>query len=77
MPAVNSYFVWQGEIQDSREVIMLAKTSNELSDQVFDTIRKFHPYEIPCILSLPIDKIDPAFSEWVNDNLQPCPTPIA
>jgi len=51
---INSIYWWDGEIQDDREVILLAKTKESLVPELIEKVKSLHSYECPCIVSLPI-----------------------
>ena len=63
---VSSLYWWKGEIQDDREVIIIAKTKESLVPELIETVKAVHSYECPCIVSLPIVDGNPAFLEWIS-----------
>ena len=70
IPKIHSFYMWDDDMVDSSEVVMIAKTNNEQIEASFERIKQLHPYESPCILSLPIDHLDEKYASWVNDNLK-------
>jgi periplasmic divalent cation tolerance protein len=62
---MNSLYWWNGEIQEDREVILIAKTRESLVPKVIEKVKSMHSYECPCIVSLPITAGNPAFLEWI------------
>ena len=46
---MESVYRWKDSIQHDSEVVMIAKTANELADDVQERIKQLHPYEVPCI----------------------------
>jgi periplasmic divalent cation tolerance protein len=62
---MNSLYWWKGEIQEDREVILIAKTVESLVRELIDTVKSMHSYECPCIVSLPIIDGNPAFLAWI------------
>jgi periplasmic divalent cation tolerance protein len=62
---MNSLYWWEGEIQDDREVILIAKTVESLVPELIDKVKSMHSYECPCIVSLPIIDGNPAFLAWI------------
>ena len=62
---MNSLYWWKGEIQEDREVILIAKTVESLVCELIDTVKSLHSYECPCIVSLPIVDGNPAFLAWI------------
>lgn len=66
--SVTSVYEWEGKIQQESEVILIAKTKNELFDQVKSRIEKIHSYDCPCIVRLPIDGGTEAFINWIKSS---------
>ena len=62
---INSVYWWEGEIQDDREVIVVAKTKASLVPELIDKVKSIHSYECPCIVSLPIIEGNRAFLDWI------------
>ena len=62
---MNSFYWWEGEIQDDREVIMIAKTKANLVPDLIEKVKSIHSYECPCIVSLPILDGNKAFLDWI------------
>jgi periplasmic divalent cation tolerance protein len=62
---MNSMYVWQGEFQDDQEVVLIAKTTADRVAELIAAIRAKHSYECPCIVSLPIAGGNPAFLDWI------------
>ena len=63
---VHSIYQWQGKVEESSEIIMIAKTKSELYDQVKNRIEELHPYECPCIVALPIDRANERYTAWID-----------
>ena len=62
---VSSMYWWKGEIQDDKEVILIAKTKESLVPELVEKVRSMHSYSCPCIVSLPILDGNKAFLNWV------------
>ncbi|MBW1780569.1 MAG: divalent-cation tolerance protein CutA [Deltaproteobacteria bacterium] len=63
---MSSLYWWDGEIQDDREVIIIAKTRESLVSELIEKVKSMHSYECPCIVSLPITDGNQAFLEWIG-----------
>jgi periplasmic divalent cation tolerance protein len=46
---------------------MFLKTREELVEKVIDEVKKIHSYEVPCVISLGIEKGNLAFLEWIRE----------
>jgi len=62
---VSSMYWWEGEIQDDKEVILIAKTKESLVPELVEKVRSMHSYSCPCIVSLPILDGNSAFLDWI------------
>jgi periplasmic divalent cation tolerance protein len=66
---VRSTYRWQGKICTDGEIMLVVKTEESEFDAVAATIRELHSYELPEILSFPVDRGDPAFLRWIADSV--------
>lgn len=62
---MNSLYMWDGALQDDREVVVLAKTAAHRVPQLVDAVREIHSYDVPCVVSLPLTGGHRAFLDWV------------
>ena len=62
---VRSMYWWEGEVQDDKEVILIAKTKESLVPELVEKVRSIHSYSCPCIVSLPILDGNRAFLDWI------------
>lgn len=62
---VESLYRWKGELCDAREVLLLAKTTEEKIPVVVDAVKAMHSYELPGIAAFPVTAGLPAFLRWV------------
>ncbi len=64
---VNSMFWWEGTVRDEKEVIIIAKTREELVPELIARVKSLHSYEVPCVVSLPILDGYKPFLDWVRN----------
>ena len=62
-----SVFRWQGAVQHDEEHPVLIKTTREAYAALEAEIRAHHPYELPEIIALPIERGLPAYLDWVAE----------
>ena len=62
---VYSMYWWNGEIQADNEVIVVAKTREDLVEDLIAKVKSIHSYECPCIVTLPIWEGNEAYLDWV------------
>jgi periplasmic divalent cation tolerance protein len=65
--AVDSVYSWRGERTEEAEVLLLIKTRTELYDEVEAAISTQHPYEVPEIMQVPIERGLPAYLNWIDE----------
>lgn len=66
---ITSIYRWQGRIETSREWQCWAKSRREHYEQIQETIRRLHPYEVPEILALDVVAGNPAYLQWLDDQV--------
>jgi periplasmic divalent cation tolerance protein len=66
VPGLRSVYRWQGKICTDGEMMLVIKTVADEFEGVAATIRELHAYELPEILSFPVDRGDPRFLEWIG-----------
>jgi len=61
-----SRFWWKGEINQEKEVLLLFKTTNGLVDKLFEKIKELHPYKVPFIGEIEINKVNEEYEKWLK-----------
>lgn len=67
LPAVRSVYRWKGEVEDATEVMLLIKSRRELFAQIQTAIKGAHSYEVPEIISVPVDAGWQPYLDWIDD----------
>jgi len=62
---VHSMYWWDGKVQEDTEVIIVAKTRQDLVDDLIEKVTSMHSYECPCIVTLSILEGYRPFLDWV------------
>jgi periplasmic divalent cation tolerance protein len=65
---IRSIYRWGGEIQDDTEVRVALHTRVSLAPTIIERARAEHPYEVPCVLALPIQDGNPDYLAWVIES---------
>ena len=60
-----SVYRWKDDLQHDDEHPMLIKTTTEGYHALEDAIRAAHPYELPEIIAVPIERGLPAYLDWL------------
>lgn len=66
LPGLESHYRWQGKIQKSPEVLLMAKTTSVLVRKVSAAVRKLHSYECPGIEVVPVQQQNSDFLRWIG-----------
>lgn len=63
---IESLYLWENEIADDDEFLLLIKTKKNLYEKLESRIKEIHPYEIPEIICFPIEKGLPEYLNWID-----------
>ena len=53
---VQSIYLWKNEVCHDQEHLLMIKTSSETVDACIQRLKKIHPYDVPEMISIPIDE---------------------
>jgi periplasmic divalent cation tolerance protein len=67
LPAMVSYYWWQGAIERGDEVVMIIKTRAALAEAVRAAVKEMHSYATPAVLVIPVESVDPDYQAWIMD----------
>lgn len=70
VPGVRSIFRWEGKVAQEQEVLLIAKTVAGSFDRVASIVCANHSYQVPEIISLPIQQGNPDYLSWVREMSQ-------
>lgn len=71
VPAVRSYFRWQGVVDTADELLLVIKTTAEAAVRLRERIVQLHPYDLPEVLELPIAGGLPGYLAWLVEAVPP------
>jgi len=66
LPGVHSLYWWEGAIQSDEESLLVIKTTEDKVDALIEALPGLHPYDVPELLSLPVDAGSPAYLAWLR-----------
>ena len=69
IPRMRSKYILDGRIVESREVMLLIKTSQDIEAKVYQTIKEMHNYDIPEISTVKTSNVDKDYLKWINESL--------
>ncbi len=67
MPKVNSIYVWNNQLNEDTESLMIMKTKTELYSKTEEEIKKLHSYEVPEIICIPILTGSKEYLNWIEE----------
>ena len=63
---VTSIYRWQGQRASDEEILLLIKSNRRRYAQVESTIRAIHPYELPEVIAVPVERGLPDYLRWID-----------
>ena len=71
VPGIQSTYHWGGKIHVDNEILLIVKTRQDRYEALEQWVKNNHSYDVPEIVSLPIQKGLPeylnAIDDWVSD----------
>ncbi len=68
LPQIRSLYTWKGKLEETKEVLLMAKTQAHLVKRLEEEVRRGHSYECPEILSMPVDQGFEPYLAWVRES---------
>lgn len=66
LPSVTSIFRWKGQVQKSRESLLIVKTTARRYPALARAVRAMHSYEVPEIIAIEVKQGLRPYLEWVQ-----------
>lgn len=64
---IRSIYRWEGRIEDAVEARVGLHTRLSLVSRIVERANTDHPYDVPCVIALPVHAGNPAYIQWVLD----------
>lgn len=72
VPAVTSFYFWEGKLEEDQEATLLVKTARERVPELTRAVKEMHPYAVPEVIALPLLEAGNAdYLAWVRDSVRP------
>ena len=68
---VRSLYRWEGAVHDEAETRVALHTRLSLVQAIIDRVLAEHPYDVPCVLAVPVTAANPAYAAWVVKETEP------
>ena len=66
IPGITSLFLWENDIQQTKETVILAKTTVQHLDALVERVKEHHSYDCPCVVAVPIQEGNHDFLNWIK-----------
>jgi periplasmic divalent cation tolerance protein len=63
--AVRSVYRWDGAVHDEAEARVALHTRRSLVDAIVARAGELHPYDVPCVIALPLVGGNPEYLRWI------------
>ncbi|SRR5713226_4087312 len=64
-----SIYRWEGDLTEENEVLVVLKTDASRWDALAAAVRERHPYEVPELLALPVERGLDRYLAWVRSEV--------
>ena len=68
IPGIQSVYRWDNAIQTDTELLLICKSRTERFDALKKRVQALHPYDVPEIISIPVQNGSEPYLNWVRDN---------
>ena len=69
VPGVTSIYRWEGMVERSSELLLLAKTTDALFDRLAARVAELHTYDTPEVLAVPVERVTDAYAAWLRESV--------
>ena len=70
VPGIQSIYWWNNAVQKDQEILMIIKTEKRKFEEVKSVILSLHSYEVPEIISIPVDDGSKKYLQWIDQALE-------
>lgn len=71
VPKVTSIFLWEGNVCEDTEQLLMIKTIHANTTKVVDKVKEKHPYDVPEVIFTEIKEGLPDYLDWVRSTCLP------
>lgn len=62
---IRSIYRWDGRVHDETEARVALHTRRSLVSAIVDRANRDHPYDVPCVIAVPIVDGNTAYVDWI------------
>ncbi len=68
VPTLRSVYRWKNGVQKNEETLLIVKTTRDRFDALKRAVLARHPYELPEVIALPVDRGHAPYIDWVVES---------
>lgn len=68
--AVESFYTWEGKLEDSSEYLLMMKTSEERLGELQKEVLSLHSYDTPEFVVVPIVAGSERYLQWLEESVK-------
>lgn len=65
LPAMESYYRWEGKPETAQECVLLIKSDAARAADLIDKVKELHSYSCPCVAIWPLTDGNPDYLNWI------------
>ena len=69
MPEILSIYHWQGKVEKDIEAKMIIKTKSSLINQLIQTVKNMHSYDVCEVIAVPIISGNSDYLKWIDESV--------
>ncbi|HEX7017692.1 MAG TPA: divalent-cation tolerance protein CutA [Patescibacteria group bacterium] len=72
-PEMQPMFFWppkSGTIDESKEVVLIAKTIESKYEALENEVHQVHSYEVPCVFAIPVKHVASKYYDWLVGEME-------
>ncbi len=67
---IESIYKWKCKLVNDKEFVLIVKTFEKNFSKIEKLVRKLHSYEIPCIISIPVERVNNSYLGWIRGEIK-------
>ena len=68
IPGIQSVYHWEDAVHVDEELLLICKSRTERFDLLQNRVQALHPYDVPEIISIPVQNGSEPYLNWVREN---------
>jgi periplasmic divalent cation tolerance protein len=69
IPKVTSIYHWKDDVEEDEESVLLMKTEVGRKEELWEALKKEHPYDVPEFVVIPIMWGSQDYLDWISQSI--------